>query len=126
MEPNALGWTEIRPACHLFLTRSSFTANLHRTFMALISTEEIKVGMILEKDVKNGHGQILIRAGAEITERHLTLIRSWGVTEAMVKGKVNARLDLLESQDIKPEAYARAEVVLRPRFHHAGFFPIRS
>jgi hypothetical protein len=88
--------------------------------MALISTEEIKAGMVLEKDVKNSHGQILIRSGSELTERHLTLIRSWGVTEAAVKGNLNARLDLLEMQDIKPEAYARAEAALLPRFQCAG------
>ena len=88
--------------------------------MALISSEEIKVGMVLEKDVKNGHGQLLIRAGSEITPRHLTLIRSWGIVELAIKGSAPKSLDLLDLQDIKPENFAKAEAILRPKFNRAG------
>ncbi len=88
--------------------------------MALISSEEIKVGMFLEKDVKNSHGQLLIRAGAEITPRHLTLIRSWGIVELAIRGDAPRNLNLLDLQDIKPEQFAKAEALLRPKFNRAG------
>ena len=81
--------------------------------MALISTEEIQVGMILEKDVKNSHGQVLIRSGMELKERHLTLIRSWGVTEVVVRGEEKPKGEAL---DVSPEAYTWAENSLRNRF----------
>lgn len=84
--------------------------------MALISIEEVKAGLVLEKDVKNSHGQILIRAGAELTDRHLTLLRSWGIVEITVKGAGPSRNDLLELQDITPENFAKAENMLRDKF----------
>ncbi|HEY8965866.1 MAG TPA: hypothetical protein VIM58_05450 [Candidatus Methylacidiphilales bacterium] len=85
--------------------------------MALISTEEVQVGMILEKDVKNSHGQVLIRSGMELKDRHLTLIRSWGVTEVVVRGEEKPKG---EPVDVSPQAYSWAENVLRLRFSKAG------
>ncbi len=81
--------------------------------MALISTEEVQVGMTLEKDVKNSHGQVLIRSGMELKDRHLTLIRSWGVTEVVVRGEEKPKSETL---DVTPEAYSWAESVLKFRF----------
>ncbi|SDU09388.1 hypothetical protein SAMN05444156_1919 [Verrucomicrobium sp. GAS474] len=84
--------------------------------MALISTEEVQVGMTLEKDVKNSHGQVLIRSGMELKERHLTLIRSWGVTEVVVRGEEKPKGEAI---DVSPEAYAWAENSLKLRFSKA-------
>ncbi len=81
--------------------------------MALISTEEVQAGMVLEKDVKNSHGQVLIRAGMELKDRHLTLIRSWGVTEIVVRGEEKPKGEPI---DVSPEAYAWAEGALKFRF----------
>jgi len=81
--------------------------------MAQISTEEVQAGMVLEKDVKNSHGQVLIRAGMELKERHLTLIRSWGVTEVVVRGEEKPKGEPI---DVSPEAYAWAEGSLKLRF----------
>ncbi len=88
--------------------------------MALISIEEVKAGLVLEKDVKNGHSQILIRAGTELTDRHLTLLRSWGIVEVTVKGAGPSRNDVLELQDITPENFAKAENMLRDKFMRAS------
>jgi hypothetical protein len=87
--------------------------------MTLLSIEEVKAGLVLEKDVKNGHGQILIRAGSALTDRYLTLLRSWGIVEVAVKGEGPSSKDLLELQDITPENFAKAEALLRDKFARA-------
>ena len=84
--------------------------------MVQVSIDEVKPGMVLDRDVKNNHGQVLVRAGVELNHRHLTLLRSWGVFEVAIQGGGPSRGDLLDLQDIKPEHFALAEGFLRDKF----------
>lgn len=54
--------------------------------MGLVGIEDLKPGMILEHSVKNSQGVLLLDAGAKITKKNIRIFKSWGVTEATVKG----------------------------------------
>ena len=41
-------------------------------------------GMVLAADIKNKHGNILIKEGNTLTAKHVQLMKAWGVTEADV------------------------------------------
>ena len=56
--------------------------------MGLVGIEDLKPGMILEHSVKNNQGVLLLEAGAKITKKNIRIFKSWGVTEATVKGSV--------------------------------------
>ncbi|MDE1171085.1 MAG: hypothetical protein PW734_07755 [Verrucomicrobium sp.] len=80
--------------------------------MAFISVEEAKAGLVLEDSVKNSHGQLLVAAGTTLTERHLTLLRSWGVTQVPVSASGAAAKELADSQQLSQENLAKAETSL--------------
>ena len=54
--------------------------------MVLVGIEDLKPDMILELSVKNNQGILLLDAGAKITKKNIRIFKSWGVTEATVKG----------------------------------------
>ncbi len=53
--------------------------------MGLIPLDHVKEGSLLETDISE-NGQILIKAGIALTERHLRLCRSWGIAELAIQG----------------------------------------
>lgn len=47
--------------------------------------EEIRTGMILQKEVRDMSGRLLLGEGEEITDRHLRIFRAWGVAEVDIR-----------------------------------------
>ena len=81
--------------------------------MSKINLDAITVGMILAADVKERSGRVLLRAGTELTERHLNIFKTWGVTEAEIESvgqdeaAVNAAAQV--TSQIDPQALEKAE-----------------
>ena len=50
--------------------------------MATISLECLETGMTLKSAVCDRSGRLLMPAGAELSEKHLKVFRTWGVSEA--------------------------------------------
>ncbi len=48
-------------------------------------SNEIQPGMRLAKSIYDPNGNILMRAGAVITQRHLKAFKSWGILEASIQ-----------------------------------------
>lgn len=49
--------------------------------MPIVRVNELKPGMTLAADVKNFDDRVLLFQGAELTEKHIAIFKSWGVTE---------------------------------------------
>jgi len=49
--------------------------------MKNIKLDEIGAGMVLARDVKGRFGSGLLVAGNVVTEKHLKILKSWGITE---------------------------------------------
>ena len=45
----------------------------------IISIQEANAGMVLREPVKDSIGRILLYAGAELAERHIEKLESWGI-----------------------------------------------
>ncbi|CAK0765216.1 conserved hypothetical protein [Gammaproteobacteria bacterium] len=47
--------------------------------MATIKMEQANAGMIVAVDVKDRSGRVLVRSGAEITDKHIKMLKTWGI-----------------------------------------------
>ena len=52
--------------------------------MAVVHIDNLTPGMVLSRDVRDRSGRMLLPAGAELTVKHLSIFRMWGVLEAEI------------------------------------------
>ena len=52
--------------------------------MPRVNTTALQIGMKVVDDVRNADGMLLLPSGCELTERHLTILESWGISEINV------------------------------------------
>jgi hypothetical protein len=56
--------------------------------MAIISINKLAPGMVLKSAAKDITGRLLLEKGVEIYEKHITIFKTWGLTEVDVEGDV--------------------------------------
>jgi hypothetical protein len=78
--------------------------------MGLINLENMEPGMILGRDITNRTGLVLLRAGQEITEKHLKILRTWGITEADIKGIEKEEIVNKAVAEIDPQILEEAKI----------------
>lgn len=83
--------------------------------MSEIEIKGLKAGMVLGRDVKDKNGRLLVSAGTTLTDRHIRVMKIWGVAGAFIEdGKGDASSH--EETVFPPEIMAAAEESLRRRF----------
>lgn len=87
--------------------------------MGKVTIENIETGMVLAGDVCDRSGRMLLGAGAELTQKHLVIFRTWGVLEADIEGHGDASADQIPA-DVDPLELAAAEKALQPLFRHTN------
>ena len=95
------------------------TSGTYRTFstMGILNINDLKEGMTLAADVKNKHGNIMIRQGMTLSEKHIMLLKAWGISDADVDGFDRDQLNEEEMKTVSPEVIEVIENDLR------AFFP---
>jgi hypothetical protein len=83
--------------------------------MGRINIEKVKPGMIIDEDAVVG-GNTLLTCGAELTSKHIDILRSWGVTDLEIKGVSNADIAADEMKHIDMEMVEIFEEQLKPLF----------
>jgi len=81
--------------------------------LAVVHIDNLFPGMTLSRNVCDRSGRMLLPAGAELTEKHFSIFRMWGVLEVEIVGEtVVEDVDAPLHQEIDPEllSEARAEV----------------
>ncbi len=86
--------------------------------MPRISTEKLQPGMVLGDDVKDMSGRMLLNAGTEIEEKHLKVLRSWGVAGVEVEGdgEVDDEQAEPDFSALSPDEAAAVKAELKSRF----------
>lgn len=87
--------------------------------MATLNLEDIKPGMVLAADAKHHSGRVLLAAGVELTEKHLKVFHTWGLTEADIEGVDPNEMAEQANLELDPEILATAEKEMRTHFRHA-------
>jgi len=85
--------------------------------MGILNINDLKEGMTLAADVKNKHGNIMIKQGMTLTEKHIMLLKAWGIPDADVEGTDRDQLHQEEMKTVSPEVIAVIEKEL------SDFFP---
>ena len=86
--------------------------------MGKINLDEIKPGMSLAGDVLDRSGRILLKSGLEITEKHLKILKQWGVTDADIAGVNREELNAQAVQSLDTALVAEAESLVQGLFRH--------
>jgi hypothetical protein len=85
-----------------------------------VAIENIEPGMVLASDVHDRSGRMLLGGGAELTQKHLVIFRTWGVLEADIVGQGNDEAADQIPADVDPLELAAAEQELAPLFRHTN------
>lgn len=84
--------------------------------MGLVYIDDVKPGMMLEKDLVCPNGRFLLGKGAIFETKHIKIAKSWGITEAFIEGKDKTLLDSEAEAEFAPELLETAEQILEHNF----------
>ena len=91
--------------------------------MGAIPLDEVRSGMILERDVVIPPDRLLLVGGVALTEAHLTLLRVWGVAEIEVRGVTRGGVLEQVAGCLEPGRRQALEAEVAEMFRHAGQHP---
>jgi hypothetical protein len=92
----------------------SILAGRHRDRPA-IPVDDLEPGMILDEDVHDAQGRLLMPKGTVLTDRHLRAFQLWGILAVGIRGPEGEEPP---APRISPELLAQAEALIRPRFRN--------
>ncbi len=87
--------------------------------MGKIPTDNLIPGMVLASDVRDRSGRLLLRGGTELNDRHLYILRTWGIIEVELAGAEEDPEGPEFANGIAPELWSAIEGEITPLFHHA-------
>lgn len=87
--------------------------------MPHLGIEKIEPGMVLLEDVVHMNGRILMRAGSEITDKNLRILKTWGILTVNIAQDEQAAAGADDPPAADPELIRAVEEGLRDRFRHA-------
>lgn len=88
------------------------------TNMALLEIDRLAPGMKVGKDVIEASGQVLLRTGTEITEKHLHVLRAWGIQQVEIEGEKPVVAEDALLTRATPAMLERAHATVAERFYH--------
>jgi hypothetical protein len=77
--------------------------------MISLNIEDIEPGMILGAEVKDRTGRVLLSKGTEITEKHLSIFKMWGVIDAVIENADKEKIEAKAAAALEPEDLAEAQ-----------------
>lgn len=86
--------------------------------MGKINLSDLQAGMTVASDVTNINGQLLLPTGLKLTERHLSMLEAWGITEVDVQGVTREEVATKSVEQLDPQVLAEVEKELAEVFRH--------
>lgn len=88
--------------------------------MPEITIDKLEPGMVLARDAVHVNGRVLLEAGTIIAQKHLRMLKAWGVFSVVVDGgAIEPATNDHPAADPDAERYRAAWESLAPRFRHA-------
>ncbi len=85
--------------------------------MGKVAIDNLVPGMLLSADLRDRNGRLLLKAGTELTDRCLYLLRTWGAVEAEIEGADESRESPVKAD---PEMLASIEKKVIPLFRRSN------
>jgi len=86
--------------------------------MGMLKVSHLKPEMVVCGDLKDRNGRLLVAAGTRLTEKHIRIIKIWGVIEADIEGVSEADVAPAEEAMIDPELLRAAAELLAGNFRY--------
>ena len=86
--------------------------------MGLTQIDNLEVGMTLASDVHDRAGRLLLGAGAELSQKHLTIFRTWGVLEVDIVGAEDGDQNCHLPAEVTQDQVDAAMTALAPLFRN--------
>jgi hypothetical protein len=87
--------------------------------MGRLNLDEIQDGMVLAADVLDRNGRVLLKVGTQISNKHLMILRQWGVTDADIQGMSREEVNAKAVEGLDKDLLAAVETKYREVFLHA-------
>ena len=84
--------------------------------MTRVKIELVKKGMVVAVDVKNMDNMLLIPAGCALSDKHIDILRAWGVTEVRVDSDAGASESSDPMSKLSPAETARLTAEVKNLF----------
>ena len=84
--------------------------------MGVLNISDLKAGMALAQDVRNKHGNILLKQGDILTEKHIMILKSWGITETDIKDMDKIQLEKRDMESLSVNIIALVEQEVKELF----------
>ncbi len=82
----------------------------------VVNIDEIKEGMTLSEDVINPQGLVLIKKDVELTEKHIKVLKRWGISTVAIADSLDVAADGRPKAEIMQEKLAEVSTQLESRF----------
>lgn len=87
--------------------------------MAVVHIDNLAPGMVLSRNVCDRSGRMLLPTGAELTEKHFSIFRMWGVLEVEIVGEgVAEDGEAPQHEEVDPELLRQARAEVERLFVH--------
>ncbi len=87
--------------------------------MGLTQIDNLEAGMTLANDVHDRAGRLLLGAGVELSQKHLTIFRTWGVMEVDIAGPEDGDQNSHLPAEVTHEQMDAAMTALAPLFRNS-------
>jgi len=88
--------------------------------LGMIQIDNLEAGMTLANDVHDRAGRLLLGAGAELTQKHLNIFRTWGVMEVDIVGSEDGDQNSTLPEEVTHEQLEAAMTALEPLFRNSS------
>jgi HD-like signal output (HDOD) protein len=85
--------------------------------MGIIHINKLKPGMVLDQEVRDINGRLLLKSQKEIQSSHIRIFKTWGVTEVNIRGNNGNRDTSTGPED--PQLVEKTTEKTRELFQHA-------
>ncbi|MGD2187252.1 MAG: HDOD domain-containing protein [Desulfobacterales bacterium] len=84
--------------------------------MGIIHINKLKPGMVLEEEVRDISGRLLLKKGKNIQSAHIRIFKIWGITEVNIRGN-NGNQNVTDS-NLDPDKMAKIKDSTQNLFRH--------
>ena len=81
-----------------------------------VRTFDLKLGMVVARDLKDPHGRFLLSAGEKISNKHLKVFKVWGVPEVFIREPSISKRKKHPSEHLDPQIKKAIEEEVKIRF----------
>jgi hypothetical protein len=86
--------------------------------MGRLNLDEIQAGMVIATDVLDRNGRVLLKTGLQINDKHLKILKQWGITDADIQGVSREEVTAAAIQNLDKDALAQAQEHYTTLFRH--------